>query len=522
MTKRLYRVAVDAAQPVLDATAPRKPVNITISAPNERKALEQAKLAIMQNPEAAEKYKGKVVVNLEDFNALPVTEKAAIAPLSESRSAKKAAEGLKSGEQGRVMIEPHKLTVEGEKVAWPAFNVNDPKYKAIGMEHANAGHLIQKGDATVRPQKMTILPDFLEKALSDDSSRLRPLGRFLGIADDMEGGWRGGWANNKGKIKRLINTTKTNLIPAAGIELLSSKLTPQDDGSGGKENGEWLSGNGYVMRPVKALAEMAGVKKSDEDRVNEQQGVLNKIAQEAKESKALLAVKKMSPAGIPSREAFDINSQSIARAIGDKSENGAMAHRVYEEAIRPMFKSAQGSDDAERISNATRRLFETQSADQIVESLLFKASKAEKDMYQARAQRQTAEGQRPDEFKPVMHDSFKRFLGKFQSDDINTPYITFPTDMTTSFHDGQQRTGFKVTRAYPDSPRGETIFVIPVIVPKKTKAEQNLLGTAAKKGDADIPTMSDRMAEDKYEVIYIDANPKNLRKPEVPRDQIIW
>lgn len=520
MSKKLYRVAVDAAQPVLDSTAPRKPVNITIEAPNERKALEQAKLAIMQNPEAAEKYKGKVVVNLEDFNALPVTEKAAIAPLSESRSAKKAAEGLKSGEQGRIMIEPHKLTVEGEKVAWPAFNVNDPKHKAIGMEHANAGHLIQKGDATVRPQNMTILPNFLEKALSDDSSRLRPLGRFLGIADDMDSGVAG-WANNKGWFKRGVNTTKTNLLPAAGIELLSSKLTPQDDGSGGKENGEWLSGNGYVMRPAKALAEMAGVRESDEDRANERQGVLNRIAAKAKTNKPMEALSRISMTSTLSKPALDDNSQRIAASVGDKSENGLLAHRTFAEAVRENFVSARGDTDQERVSNATRMMFERKTADEIVEALKFGSKAAEKKLYDAQSAKAIESGGAPKEFKSMAQSGFAKYLAEVEADNPKTPYITFPTSMTTSFHQGVERTGFRVKHDLGDN-YYEDVFVVPVIVPRRTASEVVAGTHAGKQGDLDAPdTLGERM-KGKYEVIYLKMDARGPTDKFIPADKIKW
>jgi hypothetical protein len=517
MSKKLFRVAVDAAEDAADNL--KKPIQMVVEAASDKKAKEAALTAISQNAETSSRTKGKVIVDVEEFNKQPVTEKFKVASPQEVRKVTAAAAGKKSGEMGEAIVQPHKLTVDDVEYDLPAFDPKDPKYQGIGMRSATGEDLFRLGQANMKPQNLTILPNFLEKALSNDANpKMRTLGKWLGVSDDMNKGVAK-WANNGGWWGRAYNTGWRTGTAALAAEIPTSLYNGEPDGNGGTRSGKVL-GKGMVGQAVGAVVGRLG--KSDEERNSEEMDAKKKMAQQAKESRAQLAVKKMSPAGIPSKEAFDINSQSIARAIGDKSENGAMAHRVYEEAIRPMFKSAQGSDDAERISNATRRMFETQSADQIVESLLFKASKAEKDMYQARAQRQTAEGQRPDEFKPVMHDSFKRFLGKFQSDDINTPYITFPTDMTTSYHDGQPRTGFKVTRAYPDSPRGETIFVIPVIVPKKTKAEQNLLGTAAKKGDADVPTMSDRMAEDKYEVIYIDANPKNLRKPEVPRDQIIW
>lgn len=517
MTKRLFRVAVDAAEDAADNL--KKPIQMVVEAASDKKAKEAALTAISQNAETSARTRGKVVVDVEEFNKQPVTEKFQVASPQEVRKVTAAAAGKKSGEMGEAIVQPHKLTVDDVEYDLPAFDPKDPKYQVMGMRSATGEDLFRLGQAEMKPQNLTIFPNSWEMALSNDANpKMRTLGKWLGVSDDMDKGVAG-WANNGGWMGRAVNTGWKTGAAALAAEIPTSLNNGEPDGNGGTGRGPIL-GKGIVGQGVRAFGGLFG--KSDEERNSEEMDAKKKIAQQAKESRAQLAVKKMSPAGIPSREAFDINSQSIARAIGDKSENGAMAHRVYEEAIRPMFQSAQGSDDAERISNATRRLFETQSADQIVESLLFKASKAEKDMYQARAQRQAAEGQRPDEFKPVMHDSFKKFLAKVQSDDINTPYITFPTDMTTSYHDGQPRTGFKVTRAYPDSPTGETIFVIPVIVPKKTKAEQEVQGTSAKKGDADVPTLSDRMAEDKYEVIYIDANPKNPRKPEVPKDQIIW
>lgn len=524
MTKRLFRVAVDAAADAADDI--KKPIQMVVEAASDKKAKEAALTAISQNAETSARTRGKVVVDVEEFNKQPVTEKFQVASPQEVRKVTAAAAGKKSGEMGEAIIQPHKLTVDDVEYDLPAFDPKDPKYQVMGMRSATGEDLFRLGQANMKPQNLTIFPNSWEMALSNDANpKMRSLGKWLGVSDDMDKGVAG-WANNGGLIGRAVNTSLKTGAVALATEMGTSVVDGPD--FKGRQKGDRLVGDGWVSQGfegswdgAKAAANLILGGKTEKEKLAEGESAKKQKIQESKENKAFSAVLRMSPAGQFSKQAIDNNTQTIARVIGDKSENGSMAHRTYEEAIRPFFNTAQGENDEDRISNAARAMFQRQSADQIVEALLFGSAKAEKDVHAARSQRQTAEGVRPEEFKPSAQDAFDKYLKKVQKDDPNTPYITFPSSMTSSSKDGVRRTGFMVTRALPDG-TGEKVFVVPVIVPKKTLAEQTLQGTKAAKGDSDVPKLSDRMSENRFEVIYLDANPRNPKKPEIPADQIIW
>ena len=510
-SQKLYRTVVKAAAEAADDITPPKNINLMVEAASQKEALKEAKKAIHMNPETRKLTEGKVVVDVEEFNKLPTQQKFQIAAPKEVRKVTASASGKKTGEQGEAIVQPHKLTVGDVEYDIPAFDPKDPKFGPIGMRSASGDDLFTLGDANIKEQNLTIFPNFVEKALSNDANpKMRNLGRFFGISDDMDKGVAG-WANNGGLFGRAINTTKYNAIPAVGLEMLSSKMS---------DTGE-LWGNGMFSKTTGAVGERIGLKKSDEEKVGEEQAVRERKANESREDKALTVVSSMSPAGMFSRPALEFNNQRIAQAVGDKSPDGRLAIRTFGETVRGHIPSAQGDTGEERLVNATRMMFERMSADQIVESLLFNATTAEKRLHEEQSEIAKKNGGEIPDLKPTAQAGFAKYLQSVKSDDGKNPYITFPTSMTSSFHHGQPRTGFRVKVDLGDGVTEER-FVVPVIVPKKTNAEQVAGTKAGKKGDLNTPTLASKMSEGDWEVMYLDANPRNKMKPAIPANKVIW
>lgn len=515
MTKKLFRVAVDAAADAADDI--KRPIQMVVEAASDKKAKEAALTAISQNAETSARTKGKVVVDVEEFNKQPVTEKFQVASPQEVRKVTAAAAGKKSGEMGEAIIQPHKLTVDDVEYDLPAFDPKDPKYQVMGMRPAQGEDLFRLGEVRLNEQNMTILPNWAEKALSNDANpKMRTLGRFLGISDDMDG-----WANKGNWLTRGINTTKTNLLPAAGLEMLTSKLYSENDGQSDEYRGGLLTGDGWLGRATAATLEKAGLKDSKTDKASEKQSAMDRLATKSEADKPFEVVRRISPAGKFSRPAQDFNNQRIAAAVGDKTPNGLLAHRTFAESVRPFWKSAQGDNDDEKVASATRMMFERMSPDQIVESLLFGSQTAEKRLHAEQSAEAMRNGGNPQELKPMAQAGFAKFLSSVEADDPKTPYITFPSSMTSTFVNGESRTGFRVKRDLGDNVT-EEVYVVPVIVPKKTNAQQKAGLNSGKKGDLDTPTLGQKMAEGRYEIIYINANPRGPKDTAIPSNQIIW